>query len=513
MGAVSATPLLELRELSKSYAAPVLRGVNLDVGAGEIVALTGENGAGKSTLSRLVAGLAVPDGGSMRLGGEPWSPRSRAEAEAGGVRMVLQELGLVSTLTVAENLQLGLLPTRAGFLQSATLRRRAREQLEALGLGALDVDAPAGTLGLGQQQLLEIARGLAGEVRLLILDEPTAMLTSAETARLFAQLAQLRARGASVLYISHRLEELRRIADRIVVLRDGALVEDRPAADFEPEAVVAAMVGGNTAAHLDRALRAHGAASLRLDKLGRGRAVRDISLTAHAGEVIGLAGLVGAGRTELLRLICGADRPDRGSIHLHGDPRPLRLSSPVDGVRAGIGLVPEDRKDQGLLLTQSVEANITLTDTRAISRFGVLQRARAGAAARRWSEQLRIRARSVEQPVAELSGGNQQKILLARWLHRGCRILLLDEPTRGVDVAARRDMYGEIDRLAAAGCTLLIASSDLRELMQLCDRIAVLSAGQLAGIFTRGDWTEQALLEAAFSAHVNAGLAAAETAA
>jgi ribose transport system ATP-binding protein len=509
----SAAALLELRGLSKAYAAPVLRAVDLDVRAGEIVALVGENGAGKSTLSRLVAGLAAPDAGSMRLAGEPWAPRSRGEAESAGLRMVLQELGLVPTLTVAENLLLGHLPARAGFVLRHALRQRAREQLDALGLAGLDVDVLVGTLGIGQQQLLEIARGLAGKPRLLILDEPTAMLTGTETDLLFTQLAKLKARGTGVLYISHRLEELRRIADRIVVLRDGQLVEDRPAADFEPEDIVAAMVGGDATAAVERALRPSGPGTLRISGLGRGTAVRDISLTAHAGEVLGLAGLVGAGRTELLRLICGADRADRGSIYLHGEARPLRFTSPVEAVRAGIGFVPEDRKAQGLLLSQSVESNITLTDTRAISRFGMLALDRARAAARHWSEQLRIRARGVEQPVAELSGGNQQKTLLARWLHRGCRILLLDEPTRGVDVAARRDMYTQIDALAAQGCTLLVASSDLRELTQLCDRIAVLSAGGLAGVFTRGQWTEQALLEAAFSAHVGAGSSHTEAAA
>ncbi|MET0280038.1 MAG: sugar ABC transporter ATP-binding protein [Steroidobacteraceae bacterium] len=504
MAALSSAALLELRGLGKSYAAPVLRAVDFDVAAGEIVALTGENGAGKSTLSRLVAGLAAPDAGTMRLRGASWSPRSRAAAEAQGVRMVLQELSLVPTLTVAENLLLGRLPARLGFVRRAQLREQARTHLHALGFGELDVDAPVATLGIGQQQLLEIARGLIGEVQLLILDEPTAMLTGSETAHLFAELSRLRARGTGILYISHRLEELRRIADRIVVLRDGALVADRPAAGFAPEEIVAAMVGGDANVEMERQPRPAGVPVLQLAGLGRGSAVRDINLTACAGEVVGLAGLVGAGRTELLRLICGADRADRGSIHLHANPLPARISSPADAVRAGIGFLPEDRKAQGLLLTQSVEFNITMTQLRRISRFGVLRMALARAAARHWSQLLRIRARDVDQTVAELSGGNQQKTLLARWLYRGCRILLLDEPTRGVDVAARRDMYAQIDALAAQGCTLLVASSDLRELMLISDRIAVLSAGHLAGVFARGSWNEQAMLEAAFSAHVAA---------
>jgi ribose transport system ATP-binding protein len=511
VGFQSGPPLLAIRNLSKAYAAPVLRAVDLTLGAGEIVALVGENGAGKSTLSRMVAGLATPDDGSMHLRGERWAPRDRRAAEARGVRMVLQELGLVPTLTVAENLLLGRLPSRAGFVRRGALRQQARDCLDALGFTGLDVDAPVHTLGIGQQQLLEIARGLAGDVRLLILDEPTAMLTGTETALVFTQLARLRERGTGVLYISHRLEELRHIADRVVVLRDGALVDDRPAAGFAPEAIVAAMVGGESAAELRRELRPAGPPSLRLRNLGRGTAVRNVSLDVHAGEVMGLAGLVGAGRTELLRLVFGADRADHGAVYLGDSPQPLQLALPVDAVRAGIGLVPEDRKSHGLLLPQSLEANVTLTDTRVISRFGMLLGARARAAAAHWATRLRIRARDMEQPVAELSGGNQQKTLLARWLHRGCNILLLDEPTRGVDVAARRDMYAQIDQLAANGCALLVASSDLRELMEICDRIAVLSAGTLAGTFTRGEWSEQALLQAAFSAHV--GAAPAEAAA
>jgi ribose transport system ATP-binding protein len=436
----------------------------------------------------------------MQLAGTAYAPASRAAAEAQGVRMVLQELGLIPTLTVAENLLLDRLPARAGFVRRHTLNCLAEVQLARLGLNDLAPDTPVGALGLGHQQLVEIARGLMGDVRVLILDEPTAMLTAPEVTRLFGQLEQLKARGVGILYITHRLDELRRIADRVVVLRDGALVADRPAPQFEHDDIVRAMVGGEAAPEAERARRPSGAATLRVQGLSRGMQVRDVTFTAHAGEVLGLAGLVGAGRTELLRLIFGADRPTAGTIHLRGGPA-ARLNTPMDAVAQGIGLVPEDRKSQGLLLPQSLESNITVTDLRPVSRGGVLLPRLARELAGRLARRLRIRAQDVDQPVAELSGGNQQKALLARWLHRDCDILLLDEPTRGVDIGARRDMYGEIDALAAAGRTLVVVSSDLRELMLLCDRIAVLSAGRLAGVFERGTWSEEGLLNAAFSAH------------
>jgi ribose transport system ATP-binding protein len=492
--------MLQLNGIGKAYVAPVLRHVDLTLSAGEVVALTGENGAGKSTLSRIIAGLTRADGGTMRLAGTAYAPASRAAAEAQGVRMVLQELGLIPTLTVAENLLLDRLPARAGFVRRRTLNRLAEERLARLGLNDLAPDTPVGALGLGHQQLVEIARGLLGDVRVLILDEPTAMLTAPEVSRLFGQLEQLTARGVAILYITHRLDELRRVADRVVVLRDGALVADRPAARFEHDDIVRAMAGGDAGPETERVRRPAGAATLRVQGLTRGTRVRDVTLTAHAGEVLGLAGLVGAGRTELLRLVFGADRPTAGTIHLRGGPA-ARLDTPMDAVAQGIGLVPEDRKSQGLLLSQSLESNITVTDLRPVSRGGFLLPRLARELAERLARRLRIRAQDVSQAVAELSGGNQQKALLARWLHRDCDILLLDEPTRGVDIGARRDMYAEIDALAAAGRTLVVVSSDLRELMLLCDRIAVLSAGRLAGVFERGTWSEEGLLSAAFSAH------------
>jgi ribose transport system ATP-binding protein len=494
-------PLLSVSCLSKAYAAPVLKEVNLSIAAGEVVALTGENGAGKSTLSKIIAGLVTADAGEMQVNGEAYTPSNRAAAERRGIRMVLQELSLIGTLSIAENLQLGSIPSRAGFIRHAEMNRIAREQLGRVGLGDLDPSLPVSELGIGQQQLVEIARGLMGEVRLLILDEPTAMLTSREIDQLFAQIVKLKEQGVGIIYISHRLDELSRISDRVVVLRDGAMVMDRSTVDAQHDDVVRAMIGHDPQRDENRARRVAGTELLRVEGLTRGHPVRNVSLRLHAGEIVGLAGLVGSGRTELLRLIFGADQKDAGEIYLDAAVSPTRIRSPMQAVAHGIGLLTEDRKAQGLLLTQSILTNLTLANLPAVSRHGWIQAAKQNSAANQWTQSLRIRARDSDQIVGELSGGNQQKVLLARWLHRDCRVLLLDEPTRGIDIGAREDIYRELDKLAASGKALLMVSSDLRELTMLCDRIGVMSDGELVQTFERGAWTEQALLEAAFSAY------------
>lgn len=496
---MQSSPLLQINRLSKAFAVPVLKEVEFNVAAGEVVALTGENGAGKSTLSKIIAGLMLPDSGEMCVEGRPYAPASRAQAERLGVRMVLQELGLIGTLSVAENLVLGRMPARAGLVRRAEMQRIARRQLGEVGLSDIEPDQQVSELGIGQQQLVEIARGLMDEARLLILDEPTAMLTARETEHLFEQIAQLKARGVGVIYISHRLDELARIADRIVVLRDGQLVCDRPTAELEHDDIVRAMVGHEPAKNTQHARRAAGKSLLQLEGLSRKPWVRDVNLEVHAGEIVGLAGLVGSGRTELLRLIFGADRQESGAIHIEGNVQPVQINSPVDALTHGIGLLTEDRKTQGLLLSQSLAANLTLADLAKISRRGWVDLKRERSAVDLWMQRLRIRARNAGQCVEELSGGNQQKILLARWLYRDCRILLLDEPTRGIDVGARADIYAELNALAEAGKALLMVSSDLRELMALCDRIAVMSAGALVQVFMRGQWSEESLLGAAFS--------------
>jgi ribose transport system ATP-binding protein len=498
---VTTTALLKGTGIGKRYATPVLAGVDFDVVAGEVLALTGENGAGKSTLSKIVAGLVEPSEGSMELGGEPYKPVSRKAAERLGVRMVLQELSLVSSLSVAENVMLDRLPSTAGFIRRDELNKAASQQMAMIGLRDIDPRLPVSALGLGHQQMVEIARSLVGQCRLLILDEPTAALTSREIDHLFNQIALLKARGVGLVYISHRLDELQQIADRVMVLRDGRHIDTRPMRELTQADIVKRMVGRDVQEGLDRARRPAGATVMRVRAMTRQPAVINASFELRAGEVLGLAGLVGSGRTELLRLIYGADRKDSGELEL-GNPAALtNITTPVQAVRAGIGLVTEDRKSQGLLLPLSIRINTTLANLKSVARAGWLRRSAEREEVSRLRLLLRVRSDSIEQTVDQLSGGNQQKVVFARWLHRDCDVLLLDEPTRGVDIGARADIYAQMDRLAAAGKALLMVSSDLRELMSVCDRIGVMSAGRLVKIFERGQWSQQSLLEAAFSAY------------
>jgi ribose transport system ATP-binding protein len=503
-GAAPLPVLLQGRGIGKTYATPVLAGVDFELRAGEVLALTGENGAGKSTLSKIVAGLVQPTEGTLTLAGSAYAPASRQDAERLGVRMVMQELSLVPTLSVAENLLLGRVPHRFGFIRGDALNEAAARQMALIGLQDIDPRLPVSALGVGYQQMVEIARSLVGECRLLILDEPTATLTSREIAHLFRQIELLKARGVAIVYISHRLDELQQVADRVMVLRDGRHIDTHAMRELTQADIVRSMVGRDVHEDLERDLRPRGRRALAVRGLSRGSVVRDVSFDLHAGEVLGLAGLVGSGRTALLRLIAGADPKDAGEVLLGDSTTPARIASPVQAVRAGIGFVTEDRKSQGLLLPQAIRVNATLANLGAVSRGGWLQGDIERRDVERLRELLRVRSDSIEQPVDQLSGGNQQKVVFARWLHRDCDVLLLDEPTRGVDIGARADIYAQMDQLAAAGKALLMVSSDLRELRSVCDRIGVMSAGRLVRIFERGEWTEQLLLEAAFSAYAAA---------
>ena len=496
-------PLFSASGVAKAYAAPVLSAVDFNLRGGEVHALVGENGAGKSTLSRIIAGLVAPDAGAMRLEGEAYRPASKAAAEACGVRIVMQEQNLIRTLSIAENLFLERLPRRFGFVDYGRLHEDARRVMAEVGLGGLDPARPVGALGVGQQQLVEIGAGISRDVRLLILDEPTAALTPAEGALLFAQIERLKELRVGIVYISHRLEEVARLADRVTVLRDGRVVWTRDAAEASEEAIIQAMVGRGLAEVSPRKARPPAARpALRVEGLCRGEAVRDVSFTVHEGELLGFAGLMGSGRTETMRAIFGADRPDRGRVYLGGSAVPARIESPRDAVRRGIALLTEDRKAEGLLLPLSIRENIALPRLAAVARAGVwVDRAREEAVAARFVEALAVRCASIEQPTRELSGGNQQKVVLAKWLYREPDVLIFDEPTRGIDVGAKLEIYERMAELSARGKAILVVSSDLRELYQIADRIAVMSAGRLAAVFERGAWSDEAIMTAALSGH------------
>ena len=493
--------VLSVSGIGKTYAQPVLTGIDLTLMRGEVLALTGENGAGKSTLSKIIGGLVTPTTGQMQFQGQDYRPGSRTQAEDLGIRMVMQELNLLTTLSVAENLFLDNLPSRFGWISHKRLRQLATAAMAQVGLDAIDPDTPVGELGIGHQQMVEIARNLIGDCHVLIFDEPTAMLTAREVELLFTQIERLRQRGVAIVYISHRLEELQRVAQRIVVLRDGKLVCDEPIQRYSSAELVNLMVGRELGEHIDLGRREIGAPLLQVDRLSRGDKVRDVSFQVRAGEIFGISGLIGAGRTELLRLIYGADRADSGSIALGQPPQAVTIDSPKAAVKAGIALITEDRKGEGLLLTQSISANIALGNLGAVSRAGVLDGAAERALAERQIQAMRIRSAGPHQAVGELSGGNQQKVVIGRWLERDCQVLLFDEPTRGIDVGAKFDIYGLLAELARQGKALVVVSSDLRELMLICDRIAVLSAGRLIDTFERDHWSQDQLLAAAFAGY------------
>lgn len=500
----ASTLLLQVVGLHKSYNVPVLTDFSFDLRGGEVHALIGSNGAGKSTFARILCGLTLPNSGEMQFNGHRHAPRSKREAEHAGIVMVLQELNVIGTLSVAENIFLNRLPRRSGFVRFAALHDQTREALARVGLGGLDPATPAGQLGVGQQQLVEVAGALAHNCRLLILDEPTAALTDPETDRLFDNIRRLQADGVGIIYISHRMDEIRRIADRVTVLRDGQRVATHEAAEVTPASMVREMVGHDLPERKAAADRAAGEPALRVDRLRAGDRVRDVSFQARRGEILGLAGLIGSGRTETLRAIFGADKKDGGEVFLGSATRPIVIREPSDAVRAGIGMVPEDRKQDGLLLTQSIRVNTTLaTLPRHTRRGGWLDAEAETETTSSLCQRLDVRCASLEQAVSELSGGNQQKVVIGRWLARDCSVLLFDEPTRGIDVAAKDMVYQLLRDLAADGKAVVFVSSELTELMAVCDRMLVMSAGRIAAEFLPGEWTQEKITHAAFSGYLD----------
>jgi ribose transport system ATP-binding protein len=475
-----------MRGIRKAFGATVaLDGVDLSVAPGEVCGLVGQNGAGKSTLMAILAGALAPDAGAMTIGGQPYAPRSPIEARRAGVAMIYQELSLAPDLSVMENILLGAEPTRFGLLDRARMRAAASAALAQLGHADIAPDAPAGTLSVAAQQLVEIARALAVGCRVLVLDEPTSSLGRADVDRLFALLARLKAQGHAIVYISHFIEEVKAVTDRFVVLRDGRNAGDGVTRDTANDAIVSMMVGGAPMELFPRSPRTTGEPVLEVDALEPGSA----TFTLHRGEILGVAGLVGAGRTRLLRTIFGLApvKSGRVRVHAHGEfltAEGGRRRETSQFWRAGVGLLSEDRKSEGLALGLRIADNLTLTRLEPFGPLSLVLPARQNQAAARWIERMAIRCAGPTQAAGELSGGNQQKLAIARLLHHDVDVFILDEPTRGIDVGSKAQIYRLIDSLVSdtGGSrprAVLMVSSYLPELLGLCDRIAVMQRGRL----------------------------------
>ena len=489
--------LLQMQGIARSFpGVRALDGVDFDLKRGEVHALMGENGAGKSTLMKVLGGVYQPDAGTMTLRGQPYRPQSPRDALASKIGFIHQELTLVGPMSVAENIMLGRFPSRGLFVDSGALLTQARQALERLQVH-VPLEAQAHSLSPGMQQMVEIARALSQAAEVLILDEPTAALSEKEAQGLFEVLRRLREAGTALVYISHRMAEVHALADRITVLRDGRSVGTWRAADLSPDDVVRHMVGRELGAQFPPRRHQPGQPVLEVEGLARGQVVRDVSFTLRAGEIVGMAGLVGAGRTEIARLLVGADAKDSGVVRLHG--RPVEIRTPRDAVREGLGYVTEDRKAEGLVLDLSLEENAALASLERLSRGGFLDLAARRKLAEDAVQDLAIRARDVEQAAGTLSGGNQQKVVLSRWLARGCQVLILDEPTRGVDVGARAEIYRLVSRLADEGRALLLISSDLPEVMGLSDRVLVVHQGRVAGEFPAAEADAESILHCALT--------------
>ena len=488
-------PLIRLAALRKTFGGTVaLHDVDLELRAGEVHCLAGENGAGKSTLIRVLTGAVRRDAGEYRVDGAPMPVAlGPAAARAAGIGAVYQELSLLPDLSVAENLLIGGLPARGGVVDRRRLRAEAARKLERVGLG-LDPLTPVRELPAATRQLVEIARVLGDDPRVVIFDEPTTALSGAEAQALLRRITALRGEGVAVLYVSHRLEEMFEIGDRVTVLRDGTVTRTGALGEFTEDSLIAAMVGRD----VEELYPAAGARPERAAPLLRVRGLRPrgsahaVDLDVRAGEIVGVAGLLGAGRSELLRAVFGADPPVSGTVEVDG--RRVPSGRPREAVRAGIGLLSEDRKELGLLPELSIRENVSVASLLGISSRGLLSRRREADRVDKVLDGLRLRAGSYDQPVSTLSGGNQQKVLLARWLVTDVRVLLFDEPTKGVDVGAKAELYTLIGDLAARGLAIVVVSSYLPELLGLVDRIVVLRRGAVVGDVPAAEATEESLL-------------------
>ena len=496
-------PLLALAGVSKSFGAvAALRAVDLRLMAGEAHALVGENGAGKSTLVKILAGLHAPDAGTITLDGQPVSFAGPADARAAGIAVIYQEPTLFPDLSVAENIFMGRQPLRRPHtwdrrIDRAAMREQTRRLFDRLGV-QLDPDRPARGLSIADQQLVEIAKALSFDARVLIMDEPTAALSGVEVERLFSVARALRDAGAAVLFISHRFDEVFALCQRITVMRDGAWVSTDPIDEVTVEQVVRRMVGRDVAslyAQTDAAIRD---VLLDVRALTRSGVFEDVSFSVRGGEIVALAGLVGAGRSEVIRAVFGIDPYDGGEVRVAG--RPLPRHNPAAAIAAGVALVPEDRRQQGLVMELSIERNATLARRWSLARFGLLPRRAERREAADWTKRLQVKAAALTDPVATLSGGNQQKVVLAKWLSTSPRVLMVDEPTRGIDVGTKAEVHRLLAQLANDGVAVLMVSSELPEVLGMADRVLVMHEGRLVRELSRNEATEETVMLAATGA-------------
>ena len=487
------TALVAMKDIEKSFpGVRALHNAQLDLRPGEVHALMGENGAGKSTMMKILAGIYHRDGGEILLDGKPVEINSPRQAQDLGIGIIHQELNLMPHLTAAQNIFIGREPRKAGglLLDEARLNADAAEIFASMHL-KLDPRTPVGGLTIARQQMVEIAKALSYRSRVLIMDEPTAALNDAEINELFAIIARLKAEGVGIVYISHKMDELKRIADRVTVMRDGEYIGTVPAAETPVEKIIAMMVG--RALSDERPVvpdHSNSEIVLEVRNISRGSEIRDVSFSVRKGEILGFAGLMGAGRTEVARAIFGADRRESGDIFMHG--KKIDIRKPEDAVRAGIGYLSEDRKHFGLATGMDVRNNVVLA---SLSRFagpgGLLREAAMQQATVRYIDQLAIKTPSDRQEVRLLSGGNQQKIVIAKWLLRDCEVLIFDEPTRGIDVGAKNEIYKLLNALAQQGRAIIVISSELPEVLRLSHRIAVMCEGRLTGILPSGASQEE----------------------
>lgn len=471
-------PILQLEKISKSFGpVNVINEVSIDVRPGRVLALLGENGAGKSTLIKMMSGVYQPDDGRILVDGQPTTLPDTKTAEALGIATIHQELNLVPTMTVAENVMLGRTPRKWGMVNFKHLRRQAQAALDLIGVD-VDLNAEVGSLGIARQQMVEIAKALSMNARILILDEPTAALTGREIDQLFKVVEELKAKGVGMVFISHHLDEIARIGDTVSVLRDGQFIAELPA-DTDEDELVRLMVGRSIENQYPRHIPVVGEPLLEVKNLSAAGRFTNVSLTVRAGEVVGLAGLVGAGRTEVVRSIAGVDHVDSGEVFVAG--KKLKSGDIAEAIKHGIGHIPEDRKAQGLVLGSSVEENLGLATLASTAKAGLVDRAGQHKRAVDVAEKLRIRMANIKQPIRDLSGGNQQKAVFGRWVLAGSNVLLLDEPTRGVDVGAKVEIYNIINEITEKGGAVLMVSSELPEVLGMADRILVMSGGRIAG--------------------------------